>query len=212
MADTVGDCVRAAACYASAMEADVASCLLPTLLGNRAQARLQEGRIAEAVEDCTQAIALDADNTKLLLRRAKGLVALKQLEKARDDYKAVLRLDPNNADAKQFVEQADMRGRRERAAAGHGGPGGAEEDDDEEDVDPYALLGVPRDANAASIKKAYRAMALKWHPDKHADAAEAERAEAEATFRLVNLANMVLNDPVKKRQYDAGGRVKDIVK
>jgi len=55
-------------------------------------------------------------------------------------------------------------------------------------------------------------MALKWHPDKHADAAEAERAEAEATFRLVNLANMVLNDPVKKRQYDAGGRVKDIVK
>ena len=33
----------------------------------------------------------------------------------------------------------------------------------------YAILGVARDADSKTIKKAYRALALEWHPDKHAD-------------------------------------------
>ena len=36
------------------------------------------------------------------------------------------------------------------------------------DMSHYGTLGVPREADAGSIKKAYRAMCLKWHPDKHA--------------------------------------------
>ena len=48
--------------------------------------------------------------------------------------------------------------------------------------------------------------ALKHHPDKHADGSEEEREEAEKMFQQVNLANMLLSDIVKRRQYDAGGR------
>ena len=78
--------------------------------------------------------------------------------------------------------------------------------------DAYELLGLRRDANAAAIKAAYRKLALKWHPDKHADADNATREQAEVEFRKVNLAHSVLSDPVKRRQYDAGGRLRDVNK
>lgn len=35
--------------------------------------------------------------------------------------------------------------------------------------DYYRILGVPREATEADLKKAYRKLAMKWHPDKHAD-------------------------------------------
>ena len=92
------------------------------------------------------------------------------------------------------------------------GPGGSAESDELDEFDAYELLGVARDANAKVIKDAYRKLALKWHPDKHADADEAERARIEDEFRKVCLANLVLSDPVKRRQYDVGGRMKDITK
>uniref|UniRef100_A0A7S2GV42 J domain-containing protein n=1 Tax=Haptolina brevifila TaxID=156173 RepID=A0A7S2GV42_9EUKA len=192
------------------MDADVEGCLLPTLLGNRAQARLQEGRTAEAAADCGQAITLDADNVKLLLRRATCHVALKQMDKARSDYEAVLKLEPNCAVAQAFVEQAEAKSRRERASSGHGNSDEVEEEEDE--FDPYEILEVARDANAGAIKAAYRKAALKFHPDKHAEAGEEERDAAEAKFQQVSLANTVLSDPVKKRQYDAGARLRDVLK
>jgi DnaJ-class molecular chaperone len=86
------------------------------------------------------------------------------------------------------------------------------ESDELDEFDAYELLGVARDANAKVIKDAYRKLALKWHPDKHADADGAERARIEDEFRKVCLANLVLSDPVKRRQYDVGGRMKDITK
>lgn len=44
----------------------------------------------------------------------------------------------------------------------------------------YTILGVDKNAGEADIKKAYKKAAIKWHPDKHANASEEERAEAEA--------------------------------
>ena len=83
----------------------------------------------------------------------------------------------------------------------------------EEDVDPYEVLGLAsHQASAAEIKSAYRKLALKWHPDKHSEDAPEEQAEAEAMFQRLNVANAVLTDPVKRRMYDAGGRVKDIMR
>ena len=51
----------------------------------------------------------------------------------------------------------------------------------------------------------------RWHPDKHADGTAEEKAVAEAAFRRVNAANSVLSDPVKRRQYDAGAQVSELV-
>ncbi len=70
-------------------------------------------------------------------------------------------------------------------------------------VDYYEVLGVARDADAEGIKKAFKKLALKWHPDRHA---EGERATAEARFKQVNEAYEVLSDPEKRKRYDRFGQ------
>jgi tetratricopeptide (TPR) repeat protein len=226
---SAGDHERAAAAYSAALEADTAGMLTPTLLANRAQARLSGERFAEALSDCDGAIALDAGSAKLHLRRAACLVALKQPGKAKHDYEAVLRLDPTNEQARAFVDRQDRDEKRKaargEAASGFGGAfgggraadaGEGDEDDEaeaEEELDPYEVLGLAsHEASAADVKSAYRKLALKWHPDKHTEDSAEAQAEAEEMFQRLNVANAVLTDPVKRRMYDAGGRVKDIMR
>ena len=67
--------------------------------------------------------------------------------------------------------------------------------------DYYEVLGVSKDATEKDIKKAYRKLAFKWHPDKNPD----NKKEAEEKFKEVNEAYSVLSDPEKRRQYDMGG-------
>ena len=69
--------------------------------------------------------------------------------------------------------------------------------------DYYAVLGVAREAGADDIKKAYRKLALKWHPDRHP---EGERAEAEVEFKRIAEAYEVLSDPEKRSRYDRLGQ------
>lgn len=66
--------------------------------------------------------------------------------------------------------------------------------------DYYAVLGIPRTAGADEIKKAFRALALRWHPDKNPGDAEAERR-----FREVAEAWDVLGDPEQRSRYDRMG-------
>jgi curved DNA-binding protein len=66
--------------------------------------------------------------------------------------------------------------------------------------DYYAVLGVPRTASPADIKKAYRKLARQHHPD----AKPGDKA-SERRFKEVNEANEVLGDPEKRRQYDELG-------
>ncbi len=68
--------------------------------------------------------------------------------------------------------------------------------------DYYEILGVARDADADAIRKAYRKLAMKWHPDRHqADAKD----EAEAKFKSITEAYEVLSDPEKRKKYDRFG-------
>src|ERR687891_101864 len=67
--------------------------------------------------------------------------------------------------------------------------------------DYYAVLGVPRTATPAEIKKAFRKAAREHHPDRNKGDAEAERR-----FKAVNEANAVLSDPDKRALYDRLGK------
>ena len=66
--------------------------------------------------------------------------------------------------------------------------------------DYYAILGLPRTASQADIKKAFRKLARQYHPDVNKGDATAERR-----FKEVNEANAVLGDPEKRKAYDALG-------
>ena len=66
--------------------------------------------------------------------------------------------------------------------------------------DYYKVLGVKKDASADEIKKAYRKLAIKYHPDKNAG----DKA-AEDKFKEANEANEVLSDADKRKKYDELG-------
>ncbi len=66
--------------------------------------------------------------------------------------------------------------------------------------DYYKILGVSRNASADEIKKAYRKLAMKYHPDRNSG-----KKEAEDKFKQINEANEVLSDPQKRSRYDQLG-------
>lgn len=66
-------------------------------------------------------------------------------------------------------------------------------------TDYYKVLGVSKNATADEIKKAYRTLAFKYHPDRNAG-----NAEAEEMFKQISAAYDVLGDEAKRRNYDSG--------
>ena len=66
--------------------------------------------------------------------------------------------------------------------------------------DPYKVLGVSRNASDEDIKKAFRRLAKRWHPDANPD-----KPEAEARFKEISVAYEVLEDPEKRKLYDRYG-------
>src|SRR5918992_1308939 len=68
--------------------------------------------------------------------------------------------------------------------------------------DPYKTLGVDRKASDEEVKKAYRKLARRYHPDRNPD-----DASAEERFKEIQEANAILSDPEKRRAYDQGGGI-----
>ena len=68
-------------------------------------------------------------------------------------------------------------------------------------IDYYKILGIDKSANEADIKKAYRKLARKYHPDLNPN-----DESAKAKFQELNEANEVLSDPEKRKKYDKYGK------
>ena len=69
-----------------------------------------------------------------------------------------------------------------------------------QEKDYYKILGVSKDASPEEIKKAFRKLAVKYHPDKNKG-----NKEAEEKFKEINEAYAVLSDPKKRKEYDSFG-------
>lgn len=115
-------------------------------------------------------------------------------------------------DAKYSGEEPEASGSDEdeddqddEGDAGDGSEEGEEEVTAKDDggIDPYAVLGVSRDASPTEIKKVYHKAALKHHPDK---VPVSERESADAKFKEIAFAYAVLSDPRARQVYDKTGR------
>lgn len=161
-----------------------------TLYCNRAAALMKLNKWEEAISDASKALELKTDYVKALIRRAQCYSQTQQWEEAVRDYERVLSLDRSNRDVSNALRTAKLELKKSKRK------------------DYYKILGVPKDADESQIKKAYKLLALKWHPDKNNDSEEA-KAQAEIMFKDVGEAYAVISDPQKRRRYDSGVDLED---
>ena len=77
---------------------------------------------------------------------------------------------------------------------------------DQESVDLYNVLSLTSDAKPENIRKAYRRLALIYHPDKHNTANDTVKTEASIKFQQIGFAYAILSDEARKARYDNTGR------
>lgn len=166
---------------------------------NRANAlsSLKEPRLQEALRDCDKAIYLDNNYMKAYLRRADCYLSIGEpdnIKKAIEDYEKVAALHDGDAPSyiKDKIKKAKVALKRSNRK------------------DFYRILGLGPNAEEAEIKKAYKKMALKYHPDRHSTKGDEEKAAAEAKFKDIGEAYEVLTDPEKKKRYDSGVDPEDL--
>eukprot|EP01062_Namystynia_karyoxenos_P003359 TRINITY_DN111_c0_g1_i1.p1 TRINITY_DN111_c0_g1~~TRINITY_DN111_c0_g1_i1.p1 ORF type:complete len:529 (+),score=220.23 TRINITY_DN111_c0_g1_i1:106-1587(+) len=150
---------------------------------NRAAARKELGQLSEAESDCSAAIARDESMVKAWLRRSRILQDLERWDDAVRDMEQAAELDQANGEELRTLKRRAKLAKRKNF---------------------YKILGVARDAEAHEIKRAYRKLAMEWHPDKWQSADQAEREKAEAKFKEVGEAFSILSDTQKRRRYDMG--------
>lgn len=192
---------------------------------SRAKAHSDAGRHAEAAEEFGSCAAIDPDhsefNKKALTEQCRVLLKdLKNVAGARAACDRALQMDNDHLDAqvlraKTFAadedwEQCVREWQRAREIAGDGnrevneGLQRAEAAlKQSKEKDYYKILGVRRDASKREVKKAYRKLALEWHPDKHSGSEDDKRA-AEKKFQEIAEAYEVLNDEEKRAKFDRG--------
>lgn len=76
--------------------------------------------------------------------------------------------------------------------------------------DYYNILGINKNADESDIKKAFKKLAVKYHPDRQGNKSESEKKEAEEKFKDINEAYQVLSDKEKRARYDKFGSIDDI--
>ncbi len=73
--------------------------------------------------------------------------------------------------------------------------------------DLYSVLGLQHGASIDEVKKAFKKLAIQYHPDKQQGKSDAEKKEAEEKFKEINEAYSTLSDPKKKQEYDQFGSI-----
>ena len=184
-----GDLPDAMACYSSALELDPDNNLgmCHVLRVNRAVVQGKLGATDAAISDCTAALGIDARYTKARMKRADLYVQKGDLDEAQEDYSQVLVEEPAHKQRAQI--QKALRDIEAKLKAA-----------EKQTENLYAVLGIGESATATEIKKAYRKMAMKHHPDRVQG--EQEKRRAEKQFKHITKAYTTLSDVTQKSTYD----------
>ncbi|KAL7265114.1 hypothetical protein ACSBR1_002963 [Camellia fascicularis] len=146
------------------------------------------GRGKDAVSGCTEVLDIDEELVEALVQRGEARLLIEDWEGAVADLKSEVEKSPQDT----HIREALMRAERSLKLSQRKGW--------------YKILGLSKTASISEIKRAYKKLALQWHPDKNVD----NREEAETKFREIAAAYEVLGDEEKRTRYDRGEDIEDI--
>ncbi|KAJ6660879.1 hypothetical protein lerEdw1_017036 [Lerista edwardsae] len=138
----------------------------------------------EAIRVCTEVLQLERENVNALRDRAEAYLLEEQYEEAIQDYERAKELSENDQQILEDLERAQRMLKQSQKR------------------DYYKILGVKRNARKQEIIKAYRKLAMQWHPDNFQN--EEEKKKAEKKFIDIAAAKEVLTDPEMRSKFDAG--------
>ena len=163
-----------------------------TLYTNRATARFKCDDFTGCAEDCDKALQVQPMHLKALLRRAACSMEQEDWKRAIADYESALQIQPDDSSIKGQYRNAKLELKKASRKC------------------LYKMLAVSRKASDVEIKKAYRKMALQYHPDRHSGACDEEKADMEIKFKEIGEAFEILSDPQKKQRWDSGESLEEI--
>jgi DnaJ family protein C protein 7 len=173
--------------YTSALDIDPSNKGMNSkLLQNRAQCKIKLKQYDDAIADCERAISLDPGYTKARKTKANALGGAERWEDAVKEWKAIQELEPEDRNIAREIRKAELELKKAQRK------------------DYYKIVGVEKTATGDEIKKAYRKMAVKLHPDKNPG-----DSHAEEKFKDLQEAYETLSDPQKRAAYDNGDDLMD---
>ena len=155
------------------------------ILTNRALCYKKTGKNMEALKDVDKAIEYNPNYSTAYIRRALIYEEFKMFDDAKSDLCKAKELDPNNSKIDGYMNEANQKGEAAR------------------NRDYYKILEIDRNATQEQIKKAYRKLALRYHPDRNSESEQTKKV-AQRKFQDVSDAYSVLSDPKKKEMFDQG--------
>lgn len=185
---------------------------------NRAAAYKEMNQIADAIAECSLAIALDGNYVKAFSRRATLFEMIRDYEQATMDLRRLVsHLTEKVEKSNQSVVSYKVSLMNELKQAQLRLSSVEEEARNETSLNMYLILGVDSSATEAEIKKAYRKAALRHHPDKASqflaksesgddgfwkEIAKEVHKDADRLFKMIGESYAVLYDSSKRARYD----------
>lgn len=152
------------------------------------KALVKLGRGKDALSSCNEALKIDEELLEALVQRGEAKLLTEDWEGAVEDLKSAAQQSPQDMNIREALMKAEKALKMSKRK------------------DWYKILGVSKTASISEIKKAYKKLALQWHPDKNVE----NRQEAEEKFREIAAAYEVLGDEDKRTKYDRGEDIEDI--